>query len=162
MPKTQRRPITAEDLAAIAVVDRPRLAPDGETVAFAVTTPDLEGRAYRSAIWTVPFGGGTPRQLTSGTARDRAASWSPDGRWLAFLSDRDGDKGQLHVLPISGGEARRLTHGLKGIEGVAWSPDSARLAFVSRVRPDGEASILNDPDPPPLRDIRRIKHRGDG
>lgn len=162
MPRSQRRPITAEDLAAIAVVERPRLAPDGETVAFGVTTPDLDKRTYRSAIWTVPFAGGEPRQLTSGTSRDRAAAWSPDGRWLAFLSDRDGERGQLHVIPIGGGEARRLTKGVKGIEGVVWSPGSDWLAFVARVRPEGEASILNDPDPPPIREIRRIKHKFDG
>lgn len=162
MPRTQRRPITAQDLAAISVVDRPRLSPDGELVAYGVSTPDAAGKTYSSAIWIVPFGGGEPRRLTSGTGRDRGASWSPDGRWLAFLSDRDGDRGQVFVLPVGGGEAQRLTAGLKGIQDVAWSPNSDRLAFASRVRPDGQASIVNDPDPPALRDIRRIKHKGDG
>src|SRR5690606_11948685 len=113
----------------------------------------------QSAIWTVPFAGGTPRQLTGGTGRDRAHSWSPDGRWLAFISDRDGERGQLYVMPTDGGEARRLTRGLAGLEGVAWSPDSSRLVFAARVRPEGEPSILNGTEPPPLRDIRRIKHR---
>ena len=162
MPRSQRRPIAAEDLAAIVAVDRPRLAPDGETVAFTRTTIDLDARAYRSAIWTVPYAGGAARQLTSGTSRDRGASWSPDGRWLAFLSDRAADKGQIFVIPTDGGEARQLTSTLSGIEGVAWSPDSCRLSFVARVRPEGEPSILNSPDPPPLREIRRIKHRFDG
>ena len=73
MPKSQRRPITAEDLAAIAVVERPRLAPNGETVVYGVSTPDLEGRTYRSAIWAVSYAGGAPRQVTSGVGRDRAA-----------------------------------------------------------------------------------------
>jgi len=162
MPRSQRRPIAAEDLAAIAVVDRPRLAPGGETVAYVVTTPDLAAKTYRSAIWTVPYAGGEPRQLTNGTSRDRAPAWSPDGRWIAFQSDRDGERGQLFVIPTDGGEARRLTSGLRGIEGVVWSPSSDRLAFVARVRSEGEDSILNEPDPPPLRDIRRIKHRSDG
>ena len=72
MPRSQRRPIAAEDLAAIVIVDGPRLSPDGETVAFTRTTTDLEARAYRSAIWAVPYAGGEARQLTSGAARDRA------------------------------------------------------------------------------------------
>ena len=162
MPTSQRRPITAEDLAAIVSVDRPRLSPDGSTVAFTRTTIDLDARAYRSAIWTVPFGGGEARQLTGGTARDRGASWSPDGRWLAFLSDREGNKGQLFVIPTDGGEARQLTTGLAGVEGATWSPDSTCLVFSSRVRPAEEPSILDAPAPPPLREIRRIKYRFDG
>jgi dipeptidyl aminopeptidase/acylaminoacyl peptidase len=162
MARSQRRPIAADDLASIVTVDRPRLAPDGVTVAFTRTSIDLEARAYRSAIWTVPYGGGATRRLTSGAARDRAESWSPDGCWLAFLSDRDGERAQLYVMPTDGGEARPLTRELSGVEGVAWSPDSTQLAFVARVRPEGEPSILNSPDPPPLREIRRIRHRFDG
>lgn len=162
MPRSRRRPIAPEDLAAFVLVDRPRLSPDGTTVAFTRTTIDLEGRAYRSAIWSVPFAGGEARQLTSGTARDRAASWSPDGCWIAFLSDRDGERGQLYVMPTAGGEARRLTSKLTGIDGVAWSPQSDRLSFTARVRSEGEASIRDDPDPPASREIRRIKHRFDG
>jgi Tol biopolymer transport system component len=127
MPRSQRRPVTAEDLAAIAVIDRPRLSPDGESVAFTLTRTDREARSYRSAIWIVPYAGGDARRTT----RDRGASWSPDGRWLVFLSDRDGDRGQLFVIPTAGGEARRLTRELVGIEGVAWSPASDRLAFGS-------------------------------
>lgn len=163
MPRSQRRPIAADDLAAFTLVDRPRLSPDGETVAFTLTTTDLEARTYRSAIWSVPFDGGTPRQLTSGTTRDRTATWSPDGRWLAFLSDRVADdRGQLFVMPMDGGEARQLTSKLTGVEGIAWSPDSSQLVFAARTRPDDEPSILNSPDPPPSREIRRIKHRFDG
>ena len=162
MSSSQRRPITAEDLAAIVLIDGPRLSPDGETVVFTRTTTDLEGKAYRSAIWTVPYAGGTPRQLTSGTGKDRAASWSPDGQWIAFLSDRDGEKGQLHLIPTGGGEARRLTTGLKSVGGIAWSPDSQRLSFTARVRPADQPSILNGSEPPVFREIRRIKHRADG
>lgn len=162
MSSSQRRPITAEDLAAIVLIDGPRLSPDGKAVAFTRTTTDLEGRAYRSAIWTVPYAGGTPRQLTAGTGRDRGGAWSPDGRWLAFLSDRDGEKGQVHVIPTDGGEARRLTTGFAGVGGVTWSPDSQRLSFTARVRPEDQPSILNGPEPPVFREIRRIKHRADG
>src|SRR5437762_7543045 len=130
MMPTSRRPIEAEDVLAIAVVDEPRLSPDGETVAFTKKTADVAANVYRSAIWVVPFAGGAPRQLTSGTARDRAPIWSPDGQWLAFLSDRAG-KPQIFVIPTDGGEARQLTDGLVGVEGLAWSPSSDRHAFIA-------------------------------
>ncbi|MGE3907984.1 MAG: prolyl oligopeptidase family serine peptidase [Chloroflexota bacterium] len=162
MSSSQRRPITAEDLASIAVVDRPRLSPDGQSVAYGLTTTDLDARTYRSAVWTIPVSGGDARQITSGAGRDRAASWSPDGRWLAFISDRDGQKGQLYLMPTDGGEARRLTSDLSSIDGVVWSPQSDRLAFVARVRPEGQPSMLNGSEPPVFREIPRIKHRFDG
>ncbi|MCC7367277.1 MAG: S9 family peptidase [Chloroflexi bacterium] len=162
MSTSQRRPISAEDLAALVLIDSPRLSPDGTIVTFTRTTTELAERCYRSAIWSVPYDGGEPRQLTSGTSRERSARWSPDGRWLAFIADRDGEKGQLYVLPTGGGEARAVTSKLAGIGGVAWSPDSARLAFTARVRPADQPSILNSPDTPVFREIRRIKHRSDG
>ena len=161
MPRSRRRPIVAEDVLALAIVDEPRLSPDGETVAFTQKTADTLANAYRSAIWAVPFVGGEPRQLTSGVARDRAPVWSPDGRWLAFLSDR-GVKTQIYVMPTTGGEARQLTDGLTGVESIAWSPASDRLVFVARVVPEGVGSILDGPPPPPYREITRIKHKADG
>jgi dipeptidyl aminopeptidase/acylaminoacyl peptidase len=161
MMPMSRRPIEAEDVLAFAVVDEPCLSPDGESVAFTRKSADPAANVYRSAIWVVPFAGGAPRQLTSGTARDRAPRWSPDGRWLAFVSDRAG-KPQVFVMPTDGGEARQLTDSLVGVEGLVWSPSSDRLAFAARIRPAGVASIVDAPTPPPLRDITRIKHRFDG
>ena len=76
-----------------------------------------------------------------------APAWSPDGRWLAFISDRGGDKAQIFVMPTDGGEARQVTHGLKSVGGVVWSPSSDSLAFVARVRPEGVPSIVDSPTP---------------
>jgi len=85
------------------------------------------------------------------------------GAGSRFLSDRDGDRGQV-VRPASW-RLRGAAADMRSQRHRVASPGalgSDRLAFVARVRPDGEASILNDPDPPALRDIRRIKHRSDG
>ena len=80
------------------------LSPDGRLVAYTRTEVDLEHDDYRSAIYLVPADGGEPVRLTQGPGRDWAPRWSPDGRWLAFLSDRDGKPGQLYLLPVGGGE----------------------------------------------------------
>ena len=58
-------------------------------------------------------------------------------------------------MPSDGGEARQLTCKLSSVEAMAWSPDSSQLVFLARARPEGEPSILNDPDPPPFREIRQ-------
>ena len=93
-----------------------------------------------------------PRQLTLGARHDRHPRFSPDGRTLAFLSDRPRrsieeepgpaprraapereDATQVHLLPLDGGEARRLTDLPRGVEAFEWSPDGSRLVVVSAV-----------------------------
>jgi len=128
-----------EDVFALTSVGDPRLSPDGRRVAYVVSRTDEEANAYRTAIWLATLDGSEePRQLTSGERNDGSPRWSPDGRWLAFVSNRDGEdekkaKGQLYVLPADGGEPRRLTEGKESVEAVAWSPDSSRIAFARRV-----------------------------
>ena len=124
-----------EDVYELAWAGDPRISPDGSTVAFTVTRIDREANDYRSAIYLAPADRSTPpRRLTSGEKRDGSPRWSPDGRELAFASNRDGDCSQLYVLPLRGGEARRLTNTKESVREPAWSPDGTRLAFVARTR----------------------------
>jgi dipeptidyl aminopeptidase/acylaminoacyl peptidase len=124
------RPLRLDDLPRFAAVSDPRISPDGQRIAYVVTTIDLDANATRSAVWLVPFEGGEPRRLTVGDRHDRAPRWSPDGRHLAFVSDRAG-AAELYLLPLEGGEPRRLTSGAGKIGDVAWSPDSRRVAYVA-------------------------------
>jgi dipeptidyl aminopeptidase/acylaminoacyl peptidase len=129
-----------DDVYALTNTDDPRLSPDGRLIAYVVTHIDREESAYRSAIWVVPVDGSEePTQLTSGERRDTSPRWSPDGKWLAFTSNRDGEdedkaKAQLYVASADGGEPRKLTDGDESVESFAWSPDSSRIAFARRVR----------------------------
>ncbi len=129
-----------EDVYSLTSVGDPRISPDGRRVAYVVTRIDEEANAYRTAIWVSSLDGSEEsRQLTTGTRADHSPRWSPDGRWLAFVSNRDGEDekkahGELYVLPADGGEPRRLTESKEGVDAVAWSPDSSRLAFTRRDR----------------------------
>jgi dipeptidyl aminopeptidase/acylaminoacyl peptidase len=183
------RPLVPEDLYRLRIATDPRLSPDGSTVAFTVQVVAAGKDAYRHAIWLVPADGSAEaRQVTLGAKHDTRPRFSPDGRSLAFLSDRrlaveddpdapkDREDGvQVHLLPLAGGEARRLTDLPRGVENLAWSPDGSRLVVATssraanreadaRVRGKGRRREPGSPPPSDYRYIDRLQylHNGPG
>ncbi len=158
------RAITADDLTKIQFVSDPQLSPDGRLVACVVTTLSMEKDAYLSSVWLVETAGGEPRRFTSGSKRDTAPRWSPDGTRLAFLSDREPNKKtQLYVIPTSGGEPTCVTHMKQGVSHPVWSPDGRELAFISQVggweEPEDEEEKGKSK---PARVISTLKYKSDG
>jgi dipeptidyl aminopeptidase/acylaminoacyl peptidase len=152
------------DLALLRTPGVPTVSPDGRIAVVAVTRPDLDGDEYRSQLWAVPTDGSSPaRPLTTGH-RDADPAFSPDGRWLAYLSAEPGGKPQLHVLPTAGGAARRLTDHHLGADAPAWSPDSRRLAYTARVPEAGRYGTAEGVPPAaePPRLITTLQYRRDG
>src|SRR5437868_3934089 len=127
------------DVYALTGVADPRISPDGTRVAYQLWWVDEDANEVRGAIWVAPLdGSGEPRPFTSGKRRDASPRWSPDGRWLAFVSNRGDEKtpNNLFIIPAEGGEAKQLTDRKEGVEKLAWSPDSTRIVFSSRARDD--------------------------
>lgn len=124
--------ITPKDFNDIIVVQDPQVSPDGAWVAFVRLTVDRVENEYHRAIWMAPTDGGPPKPFTAGNKQDFAPRWSPDGKSLAFVSTRGGDKPQIYLIPTDGGEARPLTNVPQGADAPAWSPDGQFVAFTSR------------------------------
>jgi dipeptidyl aminopeptidase/acylaminoacyl peptidase len=133
-----KRPLTPEDVLSFRNIEDAQVSPDGSCVAFVVGDSfKSDSKWPKSTIWVVETSGGEPRQLTAGPRTDTLPRWSPDGRSLAFLSDRlkDGQR-QVFLLPGNGGEAVPLTDikgaipTPRGLNSLQWSPDGRSLAFL--------------------------------
>jgi dipeptidyl aminopeptidase/acylaminoacyl peptidase len=127
----ETRPMTIEDVLGMKSVGGVAMSPNGEWVAYVVTTRDMEENGYDSDIWVVGADGGEPVHLTRGDASDRSPQWAPDGSWLGFLSDREEDS-QLWGIDPSGGEAWQVTMHPTGVGAFRIAPNGSRVAFTAR------------------------------
>ena len=136
------RPFTLDDLAQMRSVSDPDISPDGARVAYTVRTTDLKDDKRESHIWMTSWDGKETVRLTAGKESETTPRWSPDGRFLAFVSNRgdENEVSQLWILPRAGGEAERITELKGGVEDFDWSPDGKRLVLVVS-DPDPEAAV---------------------
>lgn len=138
----QKRPLTADDVYNIKDVRDPQRSPDGKWVAYVVSHAIKDTDKNDSDIWMASWDGSQEIQLTSSPDNESQPKWSPDNKYLSFVSARQGAKdGQLWLMNRAGGEAVKVTDIKGGISDYAWSPDSKRLVFV-----------VNEPDPRDPRD----------
>jgi Tol biopolymer transport system component len=129
------RPLTIEDQFAIKRVGSPQISPDGEWVAFTVSTTDLKKERTRTQIWMVDADGGDPFPVTMSSESISGPKWSPDGKCLSFLTSRgENAKTQVWVLDRRGGEAQQLTEIENGAGSYEWSPDASKLVMAIRDR----------------------------
>ena len=129
------RPITFDDLISLGRIGDFEISSDGRWIAFDVTWYDKSENSSNTDIYLVAVGGGEVWRFIRSDGADHSPCWSPDGKHLAFVSDRDGSA-QIWIIPSDGGEARRITDVPTGVSGPLWSPDGSRLAFTSRVFPE--------------------------
>lgn len=156
-----KRFISAEDLYEIEIITSCQISPDGKTILYALQKVEKESEKKNCHLWCIPVQGGNPQQLTYGKHSNTTPKWSPDGNWIAFLSNRQNEKqSQIFLLPTRGGEARPLTDLHGDIEYFVWSPDSKKLAIQFRQQDPEDVAMLEDEKKKELgRVYRRVTDR---
>jgi len=164
----------------------PRISPDGRWVAYEITHTNWESNAFERELWLAEATSSQRIRLTSSKGASYDARWSPDGKWIAFLSDRPPllpgakeNKAQIYLISVAGGEARELTKIETGVNSFSWAPDGHNIAFVAadpqtKARKDrdekyGEVQVISSdysmshlwiisvaPDSPDISDSARV------
>ena len=133
-------------------VTAPSVSPDGTHVIYGRSRTNWDANAFEDDLWIASHDA-RPHRLTAPNKSAVDAAWSPDGRWIAFISDRPGvipkspaDKRQIYLAPADGGEGVQVTHTETGTSHFEWAPDSRSIAFTStdpdtQTRKDREESF---------------------
>ena len=145
--QTPKRSMKPADLYKLPGVSDPQVSPDGLWVAYTVTTVDSIKDSRSSDVWMISLDGKNNIQLTHSPEGESSPRWSPDGKYLSFLSSRQEGKGnQVWVLDRKGGEAKRITNYKSGVSACVWSPDSKKLLLT-----------ITDPSPEDTGKVKTAK-----
>jgi dipeptidyl aminopeptidase/acylaminoacyl peptidase len=141
-----KRHLGPDDFFRMREVGDPQISPDGKWIAYTVTTMNRELDRRETQIWTVDWEGTQTLQMTYGPESASSPRWSPDGKYLSFLSSHKDDKGegktQIWLLDRRGGEAQPLTDVKRDLESYVWSPDGKKIALQL----SGEDEAATDAD----------------
>ena len=147
-----KRPATFDDVLNVKAVQAATVSPDGSQVIYTVAQWESEQDKMerRTRVWKVATNGNSPARQISFGERDSQPQWSPDGKYISFVSPRGGAeaKAQIYLMHADGGEAWKLTDAKESVSAYSWAPDSTRIAFVATDprSPEEEANIKKRDD----------------
>lgn len=155
----KKRTVTVEDLYELKSVYNPQISPDGKSVVYTVRETKKIENDYETQLFMLDLETKKTKQLTYYKGNNHSPAWSPDGRWIAFLSDRS-QTVQLYLLAATGGEAEALTDCEKGVSNPVWSPYSDEIMFSTKVEEKAVRVEQNHEHPQPY-EVERLLYKSD-
>src|SRR6185312_2651253 len=139
-----KRSIAIDDIYRMEKVASPQMSPDGKWVAYTVTSIDKSADRRRTALWMVNWEGTEDVRLTFGKQSGSSPKWSPDGKYLSFLSSEEKGKTQIWLLDRRGGAPQPLTDVKQDIDDFKWSPDGKKIVLEMSEDEDAELADKKD------------------
>lgn len=134
----QQRAVQIEDYFGIKQVQSPIISPEGKWIAWLQRETSLKDEKSETSLWMKALEGGEALRMSGKGSSVSQARWSPDGKYLSFVTNRNDSKSQVWGLNRIGGEAQQLTHVSQGISSYEWAPDgkSFLLSIREEVKKD--------------------------
>ncbi|MHC5062569.1 MAG: S9 family peptidase [Planctomycetota bacterium] len=130
--QTEKQSMTVVDLINLPSLGDPQLSPNGKQLLFTRSEADWKQNKTIGHVWRINSDGSGMVQMTNGAKGERNPRWSPDGKEIVFIAQRDADKrGQIYRMRNDGGEALRLTDHPTAVSGIQWSPDGEQIYFTA-------------------------------
>jgi dipeptidyl aminopeptidase/acylaminoacyl peptidase len=158
-----QKPFTPSDVYKIKSVSDPQVSPDGKWVAYVLSTPDSTKDKSDADIWMVSWDGNESVKLTASPEGESHPRWSPDGKYLSFLSSRYETKSsQIWKMDRRGGEAQKLTELKYSISDFVWSPDATKIILVIQDQESSDEAEKKKNAKPIVMDRYHFKSDGGG
>lgn len=156
--QSEIKPFKPADLDLIPALSNPSLSPDNKWVAYELSEMDTAKKARVTHVWMKSFDGKESLELTHGSESANEPKWSPDGKYLSFMAERQTGAAQVWLMDRRGGEGRKLTDVKGELSDYIWSPDGAKLVLVIR---DPENGGKPEPKTAPVIKIDRYHFKQD-
>ncbi len=154
--QTNKRTLKPGDIYRMQTLSDANVSPDGKWIAYTVSTIDSAKDKRNADIWMTSWDSKETVQLTNSPDGESSPRWSPDGKYISFISSRQGTSSQVWLLDRRGGEGKKLTDVKGDLGNYNWSPDSKKLLLIMN---DAKDTAKNKPPKPYI--INRYQFKQD-
>lgn len=140
-----KRKILPSDVYRLQNLSDAQVSPEGGWIAYVLSSVDSTKDKRNSDVWMVSWDGQSNIQLTNSPDGESSPRWSPDGKYISFLSSRQSKKSQVWIMDRRGGEARKLTDLKHDLSDYKWSPDSKKILLALQDAPDTSKTKTKKP-----------------